>query len=186
MSDDGDAPVPGGPGGTSMPPTPGGGGGRVADDRAAALVAYLEANRGRYTDEALRRAATSAGYTNGEVDAALVALASGPPITPDQGLRARARMAVAISVAILYVVGVYLVMGLLGSRAQNELFLWAFLVAEVAGLIGWALLRERRPSLALGLGLGVILAVVLPVVLFLVLLGMCIVAGGTPFGLNGG
>ena len=190
MSDDGGAPVPGGPGGTSVPPTPGGAGGRVADDRAAALGAYLEANRGRYTDEALRRAATSAGYTDGEVDAALVALASGLPITPDQGLRARSSLPVASAVVILYVVAVYLLGFGVGigtsSSSFGNLVLPALLVVGIGGLLGTALLRERYPSVALGLGCGVVLAVVLPVVLLLVLLGICVVSGGTPFVLFGG
>jgi len=166
------------------PPTPGGGGGQEQADRAAALAAYREANRGRYTDEALRRAASSAGYTDAEIETAWSAQFPASAAA-GAGSRPRARMLVAIPIAILYVVGVYLAASLLGSSAQYDLTLPAFIVAGIAGIAGWALLRDRRPSLALGLGLGVILAVVLPVVLFLVLLGMCIVSGGTPI-LTGG
>jgi hypothetical protein len=186
MSEDGSQIVPGAPGGVS-PPAPGGGGAPVPGDRAAALAAYLEANRGRYTEEALRRAATTAGYTDAEVDAAWAALASGPPATPDQGLRARSSMAVAIPVAIVYVVAVYLlVIGIGSTSSMGNLALPAFLALGIAGLLGTALLRDRYPSVALGLGCGVVLAVVLPVVLLLVLLGICVVSGGTPFVLFGG
>jgi len=161
------------------PPTPGGGGGQELADRAAALAAYREANHGRYTDEALRGAARSAGYTEAEIEAAWsseipAAAAAGA------GSRPRARMLVAIPVAFLYVVGVYLAVSLLGSSAQYDLTLPALIVAGIAGIVGWATLRDRRPSLAFGLGLGVVLAVVLPVVLVLVLLGICIVSGGIP------
>ena len=189
MSEDGSQIVPGAPGGVS-PPAPGGGGAPVPGDRAAALAAYLEANRGRYTEEALRRAATTAGYTDAEVDAAWAALASGPPVTPDQGLRARSSLPVASAVAILYVVGVYLLGFGVGigtsSSSFGNLVLPALLVVGIGGLLGTALLRERYPSVALGLGCGVVLAVVLPVVLLLVLLGICVVSGGTPFVLFGG
>jgi hypothetical protein len=173
--------VPVTPAESDQAPTPGGGGGQVEDDRAAALAAYLEVNRGRYTDGALRRAASSGGYTDAEIDAAIAAAVT----SQDVGSRRRTKMLVAIPVAILYVVGVYLAVSFFGSRAQYDLTLPAFVVAGIAGLVGWALLRKRRPSLSLGLGLGVILAIVLPVVLFLVLLGMCIVSGGTPI-LTGG
>ena len=161
------------------PPTPGGGGGQEQSDRAAALAAYREANHGRYTDEALRAAARSAGYTEAEIEAVWsseipAAAAAGG------GSRPRARMRVAIPVAILYVVGVYVGVSFLGSSAQYDLTLPALIVAGIVGIVGWAQLRDRRPSLSLGLGLGVILAVVLPVVLVLVLLGICIVSGGIP------
>jgi hypothetical protein len=159
------------------PPTPGGGGGQEQADRAAALAAYREANRGRYTDEALRRAASSAGYTEAEIEAAWSAAI---PATPIDISRRRARMRVAIPVAILYVIGVYLAVGLLGARAEGDLTTPLFLIAGIVGIGGWALLRDRRPSLGLGLGLGVLLAVVLPLVLVLVLLGICIVSGGIP------
>jgi len=159
------------------PPTPGGGGGQEQSDRAAALAAYREANHGRYTDEALRGAARSVGYTEAEIEAAWSSLI---PAAATAGSRPRPRMLVAIPVAIVYVVVVYVAASLLGSSAQYDLTLPAFVVAGIVGIVGWAQLRDRRPSLALGLGLGVILAVVLPVVLFLVLLGMCIVSGGTP------
>jgi hypothetical protein len=161
------------------PPTPGGGGGQEQADRAAALAAYREANHGRYTDEALRRAASSAGYTDAEIEAAWSAEVPASAAA-GAGSRPRARMLVAIPVAILYVVGVYVAVSLLGSSAQYDLTLPAFIVAGIAGIVGWALLRDRRPSLAFGLGLGVILAVVLPLVLVLVLLGICIVSGGIP------
>jgi hypothetical protein len=161
------------------PPTPGGGGSQEQSDRAAALAAYREANHGRYTDEALRHAARSAGYTEAEIE---VAWSSAIPAAGAAGAasRPRARMLVAIPVAILYVVGVYLAASLLGSSAEYDLTMPAFVVAGIVGIVGWATLRDRRPSLALGLGLGVILAVVLPVVLVLVLLGICIVSGGIP------
>ena len=159
------------------PPTPGGGGGHEQSDRAAALAAYREANHGRYTDEALRAAARSAGYTEAEIEAAW---SSQIPAAAAAGSRPRARMLVAIPVAVVYVVVVYAAASLLGSSAQYDLTLPAFVVAGIVGIVGWAQLRDRRPSIAFGLGLGVILAVVLPVVLFLVLLGMCIVSGGTP------
>jgi hypothetical protein len=180
MSEDGASIVPG-PAGS--PPAPGGGGGQVQADRAAALAAYFETNRGRYTEEALRRAASSAGYTDAEIEAAWSA---DPAVTAIDGARPRARLRIAIPVAILYVVGLYLASSLLGSSAQYDLTLPAFLVAGAAGIVGWAVMRNTRPSLALGLGLGVILAVVLPIVLFLVLLGMCIVSGGgTPIVIGG-
>jgi hypothetical protein len=163
------------------PPAPGGGGGQVQADRAAALAAYREANRGRYTEEALRSAARSAGYTEAEIEATWSAAIPAAPIDVS---RSRARMRVAIPVGVLYVVGVYLAVGLLGTRPEGDLTTPLFLIAGIVGIGGWALLRERRPSVAMGLGLGLILAIVLPVVVVLVFLGICLVSGTIP--LSGG
>jgi hypothetical protein len=177
VSEDGGPVVPGVPGGASVPPAPGGGTAQVPGDRAAALAAYLEVNRGRYTEGALRRAANSAGYSDAEFKAAW---AAGPVATTGEGAPSRPRLRIAIPVAIVYVAVVYLAVSFLGSRADYDLTMPAIILAGIVGLGGWVVLREQRPSLAMGLGLGLILAIVLPIVLLLVLLGMCIVAGGNP------
>ena len=54
------------------------------------------------------------------------------------------------------------------------------LVGLLIGIVGWALLRNREPSIAQGLGCGVVLAVAIPIVAVLVILGICIVAGSFP------
>ena len=167
-------------GGPSEPPTPTSP--PPGDDRVAVLAAYLRANEGRFTDEALARAARDAGYSEAEI-AAAHALA-GPswqaPEAPYPQTRRTDRRVVA-AVAIGYVVGLYFLVSTTASMSSN-LSGSAGLVGLLGGVIAWFLLRDERPSLAQGIGCGVILAVTIPIVAILVILGICLVAGGGRIG----
>ena len=150
------------------------------DDRVAALAAYLRTNSGRFTDEALAGAARAAGYSDAEFAAArqlAVGGWQGGGGTTVVGPR-RTRPVVA-AVAITYVVVLYVAIFVAASMS-SDLSGTMGLVGLLIGIVGWALLRNREPSIAQGLGCGVVLAVAIPIVAVLVILGICIVAGSFP------
>lgn len=160
------------------PPTPGGGGGQVPSDRVAALSAYLEANRGRYTDDALRRAASSAGYTDAEIDAAALAVAAAGDGSAEP-VRGHGANAKAIFIVIGYFVGVFVVASILSFIAETSLLaLPAMGLGLVLAVLASVMLRDTRPALADAFKIGVIIVIVLPLVLGLVALGVCVVALG--------
>jgi hypothetical protein len=84
---------------------------------------------------------------------------------------------VVAAVAIGYVVGLYFLVSTTASMSSN-LSGSVGLVGLLGGVIAWFLVRDERPSLAQGIGCGVILAVMIPIIAFLVILGICLVAGG--------
>ena len=153
-------------------------------DRAGHLAAYFAEHRNRYTPEALRRAATQAGYSDAEISAAW------PPVGwvfPAEGTRIRTRLGVVIATTFLYGIGVYLlVVESFALTASSSVTVVAYLVAGGVGIAAWRLLGDSRPSLARGFGCGVIVAFVIPVVLFIAALGVCVATGGNPQILNGG
>jgi hypothetical protein len=84
-------------------------------------------------------------------------------------------------VAIAYVVGLYALIS--GTAAiSSDVSGMVALVGLLAGVVGWALLRNDRPSLAQGIGCGVVLAVTIPIAAVLVIVGICLVAGTYPSG----
>ena len=171
------APPPNEPGGgPSDPPTPTSP--PAGDDRVAVLAAYLRGNEGRFTDEALARAAMDAGYSDAEIAAAR-ALAGASWQAPEarSATTRRTDRRVVAAVAIAYVVGLYFLVSTTASMSSN-LSGSVGLVGLLGGVIAWFLLRDERPSLAQGIGCGVVLAVMIPIVAFLVILGICLVAGG--------
>jgi hypothetical protein len=159
----------------TSPATPG-----VEDDRVAVLAAYLRSNRGKFTEDALGRKAQEAGYTAAEVRAAWSLAADRGTDRPTTD-RSRTNRGVVAAVAIAYVVALYLLIS--GTAAMSsDVSGTVGLIGLIAGVIGWALLRNDRPSLAQGLGCGVVLAVTIPIVVIVVIIGICVVAGTYPSG----
>ena len=147
------------------------------DDRVAVLAAYLRANLGRYTDEALRQTVAQSGYTDAEFTAArALALDAGAVDRGPGG--SRPNVGVATLIAIAYVVALYWLISTAAARSSDLAGTLA-LGGLVAGVVAWAVLRGRYPSVAQGIGCGVILAVAIPVVVVLVLLGICVVMGAS-------
>ena len=64
-------------------------------------------------------------------------------------------------VAIAYVVALYLAIFALASMS-SDVSGTVGLVGLLLGIVGWALLRNREPAIAQGLGCGVVLAVTIP------------------------
>ena len=152
------------------------------DDRVAALAAYFRTNGGRFTDEALGGAARAAGYSDAEITEARQLAAPGWQTGSATTVAGPAtnRWVVA-GVAIAYVVVLYLAISTSASMS-SDLSGTIGLVGLLLGVVGWALLRNREPSIAQGLGCGVVLAVAIPIVVILVILGICIVSGSFPTG----
>jgi hypothetical protein len=147
----------------------------------AALTAYLEVNRDRFTDAALRAAAIAAGYTAAEFDTAWPAVDAGRPA--DALPRTQGRVVAGTIVA--FVVGAWLLLSLaeslsLGSGIPGGVVAWVTLA--IAGSIGWFVLRDRQPSVSRGLGCGVLIVAVLPIVLIVAVLGLCFVTGSRLLG----
>jgi hypothetical protein len=143
--------------------------------RVARLGAYFRANRARFTIEALKRAAATAGYSARDIEAAWASTGWGSA-EPSASHQSRVLSAAA---AVTFVVGYYGVGLLLAFNALSGPASLAGLVGLVGGVVAWAMLRESNPALARGIGCGVVLVVLLPIVLFLVILGICVATGTT-------
>ena len=144
-----------------------------AEDRTARLAAYFREHSGRYTAEALRKAAREAGYEDAEIESAWPAVMWTTP----SGSRGRSNMIVVIAIATLYVLGLYATITILGGVGGGSAAGPVALGITIAALVGWARFRDERPSLAAGLGCGVLASILIPVVIFLVILGICLVSG---------
>lgn len=149
----------------------------VEEDRIGVLAAYVRTNRDRFTDEALRDAARTAGYTDAEITAAWSAAGNPTKSIPTER---RTNGGVVIAIAVGYAAGLYGVSALLGSMSVGDIAAAIGIGLVLAGIVGWVVLRDSRPSLAAGLGWGVLLAVGLPIVIVLGLLGICLVASSVP------
>ncbi|HYH91975.1 MAG TPA: hypothetical protein VD763_02360 [Candidatus Saccharimonadales bacterium] len=147
--------------------------------RMASLTAYVQTHRDRYTEASLRRASLEAGYTQAEVDAAWRGIAAAA--SRDAPIRPRTSLPVIIGTTLAFIGGTWLAVVLVDAIGQafgfygSALLIWVG--AGIVGVIGWATQRDRRPSVAQGLGCGVLLIVVLPIVLFLAVLGFCLATG---------
>ena len=149
-------------------------------DRVAALAAYFRQHGDRFTRQALRAAATEAGYSATEIEAAWSQVGWG---SAEQAMSRPADFAVSAGVALAYIAGTYLgTIGLASNSTTAGFALPGVLVAVVGGVLAWAGLRESRPAAARGIGLGIVVTLLLPVVLFLLIVGICIATGAaTPF-----
>ena len=165
MSDDVDGPKPQTPE-KREPVVP-----TVDEDRVGVLAAYVRTNRDRYTEEALRASARKSGYTDAEIDAAWKAAASRAAIPGER----RTNTGSVIGVAVGFIAALYGGAALIGAAGAGDIAAAAGLALIIAGIAGWALLKETRPSLSSGLGWGVLLAVGLPLVIVLGILGICLV-----------
>lgn len=148
----------------------------------AALTAYVEVNRERFTEAALRAAALDAGYTAAEFDAAWPAFGWR---RPQDAIPSRTRGRVVAGTIVAFVVGAWLLLSLAESLSATTGIPGAgvmWLVIGIAGAIGWFVLRDRHPSVSKGLGCGVILVAVLPIVLIVAVLGICLATGSPLFG----
>lgn len=147
----------------------------VTEDRVGVLAAYVRTNLDRFTDEALRASARKAGYSEPEIEAAWKAAAD----RSAQSTERQINVGVVIAVALAYVVLLYGGASVVASLGVGDIAAYLGIGIVIAGIAGWALLRDSRPSLASGLGWGVLLAVGLPLIIVLGILGICIVAGTT-------
>jgi hypothetical protein len=152
----------------------------------AVLAAYLRTNHGRFTDEALARAARDAGYSEAEIrDAAAIAVPGSQAVGIPSGAGGRLNSWVAAAAAIAYVIVLYGAIWLVGAAriltsSASDLSGAVALAGLLAGVVAWALLRNDRPSLARGIGCGVVLAIAIPIVTILVIIGICIATGSSP------
>jgi hypothetical protein len=142
------------------------------------LYAYLERNRGKFTDEALTEAVLKEGYSQEEVTAAFAELARAEGAKP---VRARARQIVLAAYAITFAV---LVFGMLtSSYAMGSGFIGSIILAVTMGLaLGISLLVVRR-SKGHGFASGPMVLtgmLVVPVILLVIVAGLCL-ATGLPF-----
>lgn len=154
--------------------------------RIAALTAYVEVNRERFTEAALRAAALEAGYTPAEFDAAWPAVGWG---RPQDAIPSRTRGRVVAGTIVAFVVATWFLLSIaasLSATTGNPGAGVVWVAIGIAGSIGWFVLRDRHPSVSKGLGCGVLIVAVLPLVIFVAVLGICVATGGTPQILNGG
>jgi hypothetical protein len=154
------SPTPGPSTGTGAPPD--------RDARILALAAYVRANRDAFTDEALRRAATEAGYDAREIAAAWAVSA--------EPVRGRGSNAKAFFIMIGYFVGVFAVASVLSAIPETSILgLPAIGVGLLGAVFAWLTLRDSNPALAEAFRIAVIVLIVVPVILMLVGLGVCVV-----------
>jgi hypothetical protein len=156
------------------------------DDRVAVLAVYLRTNRGRFTEEALARAARDVGYSEAEIrDAATIAVPGSQAEGIPSAAGGRLNAGVAAAAAIGYVIALYGAIWLVGAAriltsSASDFSGAVALAGLLAGVVAWALLRNDRPSLARGIGCGVVLAISIPIVTILVIIGICIATGSSP------
>lgn len=145
--------------------------------RMAALTAYTQINRERFTEAALRSAALGGGYTAAEFERAWAAVASS---RPEDAIRPVTSRRVEVGTTIAFIVGTWLFLSLADSLTSalgvpGAIVVWV--IAGIAGSVGWYALRERNPSVSKGLRFGVIVVVLFPAVLFVAALGVCLATG---------
>ncbi len=164
---------------TAPPPTPADRAGEddIPGARMAALTAYTQINRERFTEAALRTAALGVGYTAAEFERAWAAAASS---RPEDAIRPATSRRAVVGTTIAFILGTWLSLSLADSLTSaigvpGAIVVWV--IAGIAGSVGWFALRERNPSVSKGLGCGVIVVVVFPVVLFVAVLGVCLATG---------
>jgi len=150
--------------------------------RRAALAAYVEVHRDHYTEAALRAAALQAGYTSEEFDAVWPAVGWA---RPTDGPRAKVDFLPATGTFLGFILVLWLGAALLENvSAMSGAYigpmapiLWIGML--IAGVIGWLVWRDSRPSVARGLGCAVIAVGLFPIVAIVAVLGFCLVTGAT-------
>ena len=158
----------------------------ITGARMASLTAYLEVNRGRFTEPSLRRAALAAGYTTAEVDTAWSRVTTAEPSAdparpPFSGAQAGVSFIAFIVVSWLAVSA----FETLGRTVDQNVAWWivGWLGVGLIGTVLWWMIRDTRPSLARGVGGGVLVLILLPIVLIVAIFGICLVTG-SPFLVN--
>jgi hypothetical protein len=136
------------------------------------LHAYLMANRGRYTDDALLEAAANAGYRR---EVVLEAIAALPPLESTAPTRKRAVLVVLGSYAVVFA----LLAASMAANGNGNLNVILAISMGLGALISIPFLR-RGPRMAPGaqLAMGGLIAV--PLVLLVLIAGTCL-ASGMPF-----
>ncbi|HEX8941328.1 MAG TPA: hypothetical protein VF763_14325 [Candidatus Limnocylindrales bacterium] len=162
-----------------------------------AVLDYVRRYGDRYTASQLRYQLEQAGHDEATIEAALRSAgvteerrptgwarygssAVGQPIGPNDHPRPRREPLTVLGVLVAFLVGGYATIWLVGTVAPNVAVLVAGVIL-VAGLVGWASLRETSPSVASGLGWGVLAAVGLPTLAVLVLFGLCVAGAIRPY-----
>jgi hypothetical protein len=148
--------------------------------RMAALTAYLEVHRDRFTEPALRRAALGAGYTAQEVDVAWHRLATATPTrdpaaVPFSGVTAGLTFIAVIVLGWLAVSAIDATGRTIDPGAPWGLAAW--LAGGALGTMLWWLNRRTHPSFARGVGCAVLMAILLPFILIAAVFGFCLVTG---------
>lgn len=147
------------------------------------IADYINANRRRYTDQAIRQQLIDAGHSPADIEATWSAL---DVPDPDATIGPRFWRYFWIWVGVTYVLAFVVVMlptGMLTGAASGLAVIYA-LVLAVALVISWAVVAAVRPtrmSPALALAIGAIV----PLLFLLIVAGSCyaLVAGvGTPAG----
>jgi hypothetical protein len=140
------------------------------------LARYLEANRDRFTEETLARAARDAGYSDAAIDQAVARIRARAAAAP---VRTRATRAVLGAYLITYAV---LVTGMFASEYSRRYGGHVIGAVILAALLGFALLisrwwlRDRAVKAGdAATGMAVLLSV--PLVLLVVVAGLCISTG---------
>jgi ABC-type multidrug transport system fused ATPase/permease subunit len=155
----------------------------ATEDRVDRLTAYFVEHEGRYTLEALRAAASDAGFTSEEIDLAGQRLATRREIAQaSRPIRARARWIVLGAYALVYAVLAWALLSApnLGSYGMGEFALIVLSVVLGIGLvisIVWVN-RRRLPARLEGALPGIL---ALPLIMLVAVAGLCVVTT-RPFG----
>jgi hypothetical protein len=145
-------------------------------DQVSALAAYLAANHGRFTDEALDQAALDAGYPKDVLAEARAARGADPAVA----IRQRARRWVLAAYGITFLL---LLVGMFANPAAGRYggsVIGAIVLTLTLGLalaIALFAVRRSRPSTA-GTGAMVMTGILaIPVILLVVVAGLCVATG---------
>lgn len=145
-------------------------------DQVAALAAYLAANHGRFTDEALETAALDAGYPKDVLTEARAARAADPAFA----IRQRARRWVLAAYGIVFLL---LLLGMFinpAARTYGGSVIGAIVLALTLGLalaIALFVVRRSRPNTAETGAMVMTGILAIPIVLLVVVAGLCVATG---------
>jgi hypothetical protein len=145
-------------------------------DQVAALAAYLAANHGRFTDEALDKAALDAGYPKDVLAEARAARAADPAVA----IRQRARRWVLAAYGITFLLLVFGMFTNPAARTYGGSLIGAIVLALTLGLalaIALFVVRRCRPNLA-DTGAMVMTGILaIPIILLVIVAGLCVATG---------
>jgi hypothetical protein len=144
------------------------------DARIASLAAYVEANRETYTPDALAASARASGYTETEIEAALVRagrIASGT--TPHD--RARARRLVLVIYAATYLVFAFLFLRPESSAYGAGPIALIILAVSMGLMLLLSFWSIRRSSPRATTASGIVTALLVgPLILLVAVSGLCV------------
>jgi len=158
----------------SQPPPSATSGSRA--DQVSALAAYLVANHGRFTDDALERAALDAGYPEDVLTEARAARSADPAVA----IRERARRWVLAAYGITFVL---LLLGMFinpAARTYGGSVIGAIVLALTLGLalaIALFAVRRSRPNIAATGAMVMTGILAIPIILLVVVAGLCVATG---------